>query len=414
MSDRTLKIPHFPALWTSNLLHFFGLQVQLFTLQWLVTDLTDSRTLIGLILAIQGVMVALLSPVAGVAADRLPRRNLLLTCRLGLSLIIFVLAALVHADRVGLPELFAFAALLGALTALSQPPSQTYLFDIVGRARTQSAVALNSAGIGLGMMMGPGVAGILVAGLGVVGSWLVAAVGLAIAALLLLGIPIRGVSPSSGRAPLRELVDGFQYVFRHPPLHLVMWVCAMAFFNGSLAAMRPVFARHVLDVGSQGMGLMAASMGLGNLLGALVATTLPDFRRPGLSITLAMFGFSLMIILYSLAFSLPYIMVIEFAAGLCGQLWQIATFAGLQMSVSEHMRGRVMGLVFMVAQLSLLGSVVVGQLADRAGDQIALAVFGAIPTVFLTLVLLFGRPTLAMLGEAAQSESPWTSSRPLP
>lgn len=395
------SIPYFRGLWISNLLHFLGLQVQLFTLQWLAMDLTESRLLMGLILAIQGVTITFLSPVAGVAADRFARRNLLILCRLALTAIILSLAALVFMGAVGLPHLFAFAVVLGGLTAMSQPPSQTYLFDVVGRDQTQKAVALNSAGIGLGMMLGPGMAGMLIALIGVVGSWLSAAAGLGTAALLLLRIPVPGQPHGERRAPLRELVEGFRYVWDHPPLRLAMIVCALSFFNGALAAMRPVFARHVLDVGSEGMGMMAGSMGLGNLVGALFATKLPDFRRPGLSITAAMLGFSLMIVLYAFAFSLPYLMVIEFAAGLFGQLWQVSTFAGLQMSVSEQMRGRVMGIVFMVAQFALMGGVFVGGLADLVGDQWALGVFGAIPSLILIGILTLGRRTLAALGAEA-------------
>lgn len=398
------RVPHFGALWTSNLLHFFGLQVQLFTLQWLVTELTDSRTLIGAIISVQGATVALFSPAAGVASDRLPRRNLLAFCRAGLSLLILLLALLVWSDRVALPHLYGFAMLLGILMALSQPPSQTFVFDIVGRGRTQNAVALNSAGIGLGQMAGPGLAGVLVAAIGVVGSWLSAAAGLGLAAMLLARIPIAGHTGGIRRHPAQELASGFRYVWRHPPLRLALLVCSMAFFNGALAAMRPVFARHVLEVGSQGMGVMAASAGLGNLLGALFATRLPDFRRPGLAITLGMLGFATSIVLYSLAFSLPYVLGVEFLAGVFAQLWQISTFAGLQMAVSEEMRGRVMGLVFTTAQLAQVGGLFVGRLADAIGDQAAMATFGAIPVVLLILVLVFGRRSLAELGRDAPPE----------
>lgn len=397
------RVPSFGSLWSSNLLHFFGLQIQLFTLQWLVTDLTESRTLIGLIIAIQGVTVALLSPAAGVTSDRFARRDLLALCRAGLGLTILAMLMLVRLGDVELMHLYGFAVVMGCLTALSQPPSQTFLFDVVGRERTQGAVALNSAAIGLGQMAGPGLAGVLVGAVGITGSWLAAAIGLLVAAVLVIRIPIRGLPSGERHSPLRELVEGFAYVWRHPPLRLVMFVCAMSFFNGSLAAMRPVFARHVLDVGSQGMGMMAASMGAGTLIGALAATALPDYRRPGMVISLAMFGFGLMIVLYSMAFSFRYILVIEFCAGLFAQLWQISTFAGLQMSVSEEMRGRVMGIVFTVAQLALVGGVFVGRLADGIGDQRALAVFGAIATVTMAIVLLFGRGTLARLGESNRS-----------
>lgn len=393
-----LRAPYYRRVWLSNLLQFFGAQVQLFTLQWLVTDMTTSRTVIGLVTSVQGATVATVSPAAGVAADRLPKRDLLFFGRLGLCLGVLGMTALVHAGAIELWHVFAFAAGVGLLTALVQPTTLTYVFDVVGRERAQAAVALNSAGTGLGQMAGPALAGVLVAAIGVFGSWLCAAAALAVAALLLVGIPIRGRPGTQPRAPLRELREGFAYVLATPPVLLALLACSMAFFNGALFAMRPVFARHVLEVGSEGMGLMAACAGLGNLLGALGATLLPQFRRPGLSIAFSMLGFSSCILLYAFAFSFPYILGVEFASGLCAQLWQISAFAGLQLAVPESMRGRVMGILFTVVQLAQVGGVFVGNLADRIGDQLAMGVFGAIPVAFLTGLIVFGHRQLARLG----------------
>lgn len=390
------------------MLQFFGTQVQLFTLQWLVTDLTASRTILGLVVSIQGAAVAVSSPVAGVAADRLPRRNLLITSRIAIACGVLVMTALSGSGLLELWHVFPFAVALGLLTALAQPTTLAYVVDVVGRDRAQPAVALNSAGIGLGQMAGPALAGILVASVGIVGSWLGAAGGLALAALLLLWIPIPGRSDGVSRAPLRELREGFAYVLRTPPVLLALVACSMAFFNGALYAMRPVFARHVLEVGSQGMGVMAASAGLGNLLGALGATLLPRFRRPGIAIAVSMLGFSLCILLYAFAFSYTYILVVEFASGLCAQVWQISAFSGLQLSVPERMRGRVMGLLFTVVQLAQVGGVFVGGLADRVGDQAAMGVFGAIPVTVLVGLLLFGRGPLGRLGHDAPEAEPAT------
>lgn len=395
---QALRAPHFPALLLSNLLQQFGGQIQLFSLQWLVTDLTTSRTAIGLVTTVQGVVVAASSPAAGVAADRLPKRMLLLIGRLGVFAGILVMVGLTQAGWVSLWHVFAFVAAAGLVASFSQPASLTYVFDVVGRERAQPAVALNSAGIGLGQMAGPALAGVLVASIGVVGSWLSAAGALAVSALLLLVIPIRGLPLASDRAPLRELREGFAYVLATPPVLLALIACSMAFFNGALFAMRPVFARHVLEVGSEGMGWMAASAGLGNLLGALAATLMPTIRRPGMAIALSMLAFSVCIFAYAFAFSLPYLMGVEFASGLAAQVWQISAFSGLQLSVPEHMRGRVMGILFTVAQLAQVGGVFVGGVADRMGDQVAMGLFGVIPITVLLGLIAFGHRQLARLG----------------
>lgn len=394
---RVLRSPYYGRVWLSNFLQFFGSQVQLFTLQWFVTELTASRTILGLVTSVQGFTIALASPAAGVAADRLPPRGLLLWGRALLALGVLAIAFLARQGWLTLPLVFTFAALVGLLAALSQPAALTYVFDVVGRERAQSAVALHSAGIGLGQMAGPALAGVLVAGVGVTGSWLSAAAGLGLAALLLLRTPSRAPDTRREHHPLRELREGFAYVRASPPLLLALAICSMAFFNGALGAMRPVFARHVLEVGSEGMGWMAAAAGTGNLLGALGATLLPDFRRPGLAIGLSMLGFSTCIVLYSFAFSLPYILAVEFASGLCAQLWQISSFSGLQLAVPEQMRGRVMGMLFTVVQLAQIGGVFVGSLADRLGDQLAMGIFGVIPMTLTTAMLVGGRRALLAL-----------------
>ncbi|MEM7410462.1 MAG: MFS transporter [Myxococcota bacterium] len=399
------RLPHFGFVWSSNLLHFFAIQVHLLSLQWLVTDLTDSRTILGLAIAVQGVVVAIGSPLGGVAADLFAKRNLVAATRLGTAGLALTLAALVHSEWIALWHVLVAALLGGLLNALGQPASQAYVFDVVGARHTQPAIALNSSAIGLGQMGGPALAGFLIAAVGLVGSWSVGAASFAVAALLLLRIPIPGRSARATREPWRELKEGLAYVVRTPPLALALLACAMAFFNGAIFAMRPVFARHVLEVGSQGMGALAAAAGFGTLLGSLVATMLPDFRRPGLAIAFSMLGFSSCVFLYAFATSFPYLLCVEFASGLAAQIWQISAFSGLQMSVPERMRGRVMGLLFTVAQLAQVGGFVVGSLADQVGDRAAMATFGAIPVVALTLLLIFGYRPLSRLGAAGALET---------
>jgi len=394
---QVLRTPYYGRVWLSNLLHFVGSQVQLFALQWFVTDVTASRTILGLVTTVQGTTVALASPAAGVAADRLPRRGLLVGGRAGLAAGVLAMVALARMGWLDLPAVFAFAVGVGLLAALSQPAALTYVFDVVGRERAQSAVALHSAGIGLGQMAGPALAGVGIAVVGVTGSWLAAAAALGTAALLLVATPIRGDATPTERHPLRELQEGFAYVWATPPLRIALAICSMAFFNGALAAMRPVFARHVLEVGSQGMGWMAAAAGTGNLLGAVGATLLPTFRRPGLAIGFSMLGFSACIVLYAFALSLPYVLAVEFASGLCAQLWQVSSFSGLQLAVPERLRGRVMGILFTVVQLAPMGGVFVGSLADRVGDQLAMGIFGAVPMALTALLLLVGWRSLSAL-----------------
>ncbi|MCG8592413.1 MAG: MFS transporter [Proteobacteria bacterium] len=387
----TLRSPHFATLWSSNLVHFSAWFAQLVVLQWLVTALTDSRTLLGLVGFVQGAALFLLSPVAGVAVDRWPKRRLLISGRLAVALLLAVLAVDMAAGTVTIAHILLAAVGIGALSALLQPATQTYVLDVVGGTRLQSAIALNAGAIGIAQTAGPLLGGVAIAALGLAGAAGAAAGALAAAALLLALIPIPGLpSRTSGGRWWADLREGWRYVASTPPVWMALAACSASMFNGGLAAMRPIFARHVLEVGSAGYGVLAGVAGLGGILTAVVLATLPPLRRPGLWIASSMLAFALCLVLYSFAFSYPYVLAVEFASGVMGQLWMVSTFTGLQMAVPETMRGRVMSLVFMVVTLAPVGNLFVGMLADRVGDQWALALFGAIPAAFLSLLLVFG------------------------
>ncbi len=392
------RVPNFLPLWLSNLLQFLSAQVQGLTLQWLVTELTASRTLLGLVGFVQGTVVAGASPVAGVAVDRFSKRNLLVCCRLALAGVVLVMAFLVYTGLITIWHIIGLSVVAGLITALMQPASQTYVFDIVGPDHVQNAIALSSTGTGAAQMLGPALAGGLIAAVGIVGTLVSAAAGVLIAAGMLALIPVLGTGERSGGASaIRDLRDGFRYVAAHPPLLLCLVACSMAIFNGALHSMRPIFARHVLEVGSVGYGMMAGAAGVGTVFGAVGATVLPRLRFPGMLIALSMLGYSLCIFLYSFAFSFEYVLVVEFGTGIFGQLWSVSTFSGLQMSVPESMRGRVLGMVFMVVQLSAVGQLFVGALADAVGDQLAMGIFGFVPIVVLVTILGLGHRTLREL-----------------
>lgn len=363
--------------------------------QWLITSLTTSRTLLGLVGFVQGIIVALSSPLAGVAADRFAKRDLMLAGRLGALVVLGILITLVAADVIRMWHIIATAALIGFVISMIQPASQTYVFDIVGRTRLQNAVAVNAAGAGIAQMGGPALAGVLIATIGILGTYISGAGGEILSIALLATIPIRGKSERTGKeSAWSDLREGFRYVVRERAVFLVLVACGMAIFNGALFSMRTIFARFVLKVGSRGLGVMAAAAGAGTMTGAVIASFMPRITRPGTAIVVAMLLFGTTVFLYSFAFSFTYILVIEFLNGLSGQMWNVATFAGLQMAVPEAMRGRVISLVWMVIQLAPIGNLLVGALADAVGDQLALGIFGAIPMVILSLLLLFGWKTL--------------------
>ena len=398
----TLRIPHYTPFFLANFAQFLFSHVAMMSMYWLMTGLTDSRLYITLVSFFQGVTVFVMSPWGGVIADRVAKKNLLVVGRLGMVALVMTMGMLVHFGIASIVHLWVGAVVGGAITSLIQPASQTFVYDLVGRDRLESAVALNATAGGVANVLGPAAGGMIVAAVGVATSFYVSGAGMFMAAALLLSIPIAGriVGEVERQHPVQEIREGFAWVWNDRGIRLVMLVSCMALFNGAISSMRPVYARFVLDVGEVGLGWMSAAHGAGTVLLALVLSMLPRFRYVGLWITGGMFGFAFCIILYSFAFSYSYILFVEFLLGATGQVWNVTIMAGLQLAVPEHMRGRVISMVFMAAQLGFLGQPIVGWLADRLGDQIALGIFGVIPSVVLLLVLATRARVLSSVGES--------------
>lgn len=375
----TFRVPYFFQYWLSNLLQFFSFNMQVIAGQWLMTDLTPSRTMLGMVGFFQGIMVVLASPFAGVAVDRMSKRNLMIVGRTVLAGTIVLMMALVIADVIRIWQILVISLAAGLIQSLMQPATQPYVYDIVGRSRVQNAMALNSAGTGLANMAGPAPGGhahrsgrrrrgILLSGGGADAG-----------RVLPLDHPhLRQDERARLHLSPSRHPGGFVYVIHHKPVLFALLACSMAIFNGAMFAMRPIFARYVLDVGSVGYGVMGATMGLGSISAAIIVSMLPPFKRPGIVIALSMWAFALWLLLYS------------FALGVVSQMWNTSTCAGLQMAVPAHIRGRVVSMVFMVVQLSFVGQPAVGILADKFGDQVALGIFGAAPLTILGLLIIIG------------------------
>jgi len=393
----TFRLPYYARLWSSNLLQFICFQVLFLAMQWLVTSLSELRSAVGLMGFMQGGTIALASPMAGVVVDRAAKRNLIVAGRLAMAAIALAVALLVWSGQVAYWMLLTVSIVGGLVASVLGPATQTYVVDVVGRDRTHHAVSLNAMGSSFGTMGGGALAGVLVGTLGIVGTYFSAAFGVFVAALLVITIPSLGRSlRSSGRpSPWTDLREGYAYVRERPPLLLVLLACSMALFNGAVNPMRPIFARHVLEVGAGGFGMLSAAHGVGTFIAALGVTLRPPHpRHVGLLITGTMLGFAVGLVLYSFGFSFEWALGVEVWLGFTGQLWNVVAVVGFQLAVPEEMRGRVLSMVFTLAQLGFVGILGVGALADQVGDQLALGIFGAIPTVLLSVLLLFGWKTL--------------------
>src|SRR2546427_8665075 len=236
---------------------------------WLVLELTKSPLQRGFVSALQFAPVLLLSPIGGVLSDRFPKRRVLLISQTAMQLQAFVLAALVWSGRIQYWHVAVLAAIYGLGRAVDIPARQSYVTDLVGRSDLANAVALNSVIMNGARIVGPAVAGLLIAAFGVALAFLLNGVSFIAVLVALLAIRTEGRPDPAGRLGIREGVLGaVAYAGRTPPVAFtlgLMIVVSLLVLNFNVVV--PLVARDVLNQGAHGFGLLMSALGAGAVAG---------------------------------------------------------------------------------------------------------------------------------------------------
>jgi len=360
-------------------------------LDWCVlTQLTHNNpTAVGAIMALQFGPQLILLPLTGLAADYLDRRKLLIATQAAMGALALGLAILTICGLVQLWHAFLFALLLGCVAAFDSPARHTFVLELVGQADLSNAVALNSASFNTARMVGPAVAGVLVALTGSGWVFLISAVSFA-ALLCSLGLLRVGELHLQDRA-LRatgNLADGFRYVWKRPDLKAVL---VMLFLIGTFGLNFPIFIATmsigVFHAGAGQYGLLTSIMAIGSVAGALLAA---KRAKPDVVLLLAaaaIFGFGCV-----LAAIMPNYWLFGLALtviGVSAQSFTIATNSFVQLSTEPVMRGRVIAILLaMFLGGTPIGAPIVGWIAGSFGPRWALG-FGATSGFAATIVGIY-------------------------
>jgi MFS family permease len=346
---------------------------------WIVlTELTHhNATAVGIVMGLQFAPQILLLPLTGSAADHFDRRKLLLCTQAAMGLFALGLGLLVVTRLVQLWHVYAFAFLLGCAAAFDTPARQTFVTQLVEPALLANAVGLNSTSFNAARMVGPAIAGIVIAA---AGSGYVFPINAAsfIAVLVALAM-LRLNKPVSDRhaASRSGLADGFRYVLGRSDLKLIL---SMLFLIGTFGLNFPIFIStmsvSVFHVGAGQFGLLTSMMAAGSVTGALLAAARTRPGIPLLAIAAAMFGASCAVAAFApfyLAFGL-----ILFAVGVSAQTFTTSTNSLTQLSTEPAMRGRVIAILMALALGGTpIGAPIVGWVADQFGPRWALGVGAA-------------------------------------
>lgn len=381
---------------------------------WLVLVLTNSPALLGLAGAVAGVPALVLAVFAGVVADRVDRRRLLIATNGGSAVLGLILAVLTTLGVVEYWHVLVLAFLMGVTFAFQMPASQALVSSIVDRSAIGNAVALNSAQFNLLRIVAPGIAGLFIAaGSLALGFWVY------VVALVVVVVLIHGLHVPETRPQVRvqaalwlDLQDGVRYVMADRVLGLLVLLPAVpALFVLNYLTFIPVYARDILATGPAGLGLLTGAIGVGALTGALtLASRRPSGGSGRLVLgALGVVGVALMV--FAVSRSLPVSMLALAVMGMFQVSFYSTTNTLIQILVPARLRGRVLSLYFLTSiGVIPIANIVGGALAESLGVEVVLAGGGLLTILVVAAVALLepriGRLRAAHLSASEASDAP--------
>lgn len=394
-----LKYPNYRLWFAGQIVSLFGTWMQNTAQGFLIYELTHSPAYLGYVGFAAGLPSWLLMLVGGVAADRMPRRTLLLITQTSMLILAFILAGLTFLEIVQPWHILVLAFLLGIANAFDAPARLAIVPDMVDSADLTNAIALNGTMFNAAVVVGPAMAGLIYAAFGP--AWCFTLNGISflavIAALLLMKLP--KPVPRPGRvSALKELKEGIHYVFTQSTiLTLISLVSVISLFGYSFITLLPVWAVEILGGDVKTNGLLRSAQGLGALVGALSIASLGRFKYRGKLLTLGTFAFPIFLLIFSVIRFLPLVLVLLGCAGAAIVFINNLSNSLTQSNVTDSLRGRVMS-IFSLTFFGFMpiGSLITGQLAEYTSPPVAL-IFSGVTLLLFALGLWLFIPRLRAL-----------------
>jgi MFS family permease len=350
----------------------------------LVWDLTHSQLYLGLVAAASTIPVMLLALPGGVIADRLSKRRIVLTTQSCAAVLALGMAALVYSGEVQPWHILIFAALNGCVNAMDVPARQTMLVELVGKDDLINAMALNSSAFNSARIVGPAIAGLIVAAGGTALCFLIN--GISYVAVIVALVFVRSTqfrTATEYKPVLAEIIEGLRYAKSSILIRdLLIMTAIMSVFALQYSSQLPAFARGVLGIGDKQYGLLVAAAGVGSLLGGILLASLGHVIKQRTLATVGSFVTPAGIILLSLTRSFPVSVACLALVGCGGMLYMITNNSMLQMASPDRLRGRIISLrTFMFMGLTSVGALALGAAAQFFGVQPALRYGAAVCAV---------------------------------
>jgi MFS family permease len=387
-----LKYPNYRLWFWGQIISMFGTWMQSTALGFLVFDLTRSPAYLGLVGFVAGVPTWLFMLYAGVIADRVPRRTLLLVTQAVMMALAFAVAGLTFLGWIQPWHILVLALLLGAANAFEAPSRQSFVLEMVPAEDMTNAIALNSAMFNAAMAVGPMAGGMIYAIFGP--AWCFTINGLSFIAVIvaLKRMKLEPFAPKPrGTSTLADLREGLAFVAAHPLIRTIIGLIGViSIFGFSFVTLLPAWAVDILHGDARTNGFLQSARGLGALAAALLIASLGRFHFRGRLLTLGTFALPVTAGLFALARSTPLALLLIFGSGLSVILVFNLSNALVQTHSPNALRGRVMSVYTLVFfGLMPLGMLAVGITAEKIGQPATVLLGAGIMIGAATAMALF-------------------------
>ncbi|MEK6727549.1 MAG: MFS transporter [Candidatus Omnitrophota bacterium] len=385
----SLKVKNFRIYWFGMFVSLIGTWIQSTAQSWLTFELTQSPFLLGVVGFLSSIPVFLLSLFGGVLADRVNKRNILIATQGAFMFLAFLLAALTQMKLITPLQIMVIALLNGIVMAFDAPSRQAVVVELVGKEHVFNAIALNSVSFNSSRIIGPALAGVLVATIGMSGCFYLNGISfLAVIFALFLIKVHNNARTDKNRPPLKDLKEGLIFIKNNRLiLVLISMVGIVSLFGIAYVILMPIFANDILRAGVKGLGLLMSASGFGALIGALILARLGNFKFKGRLLIYSTLIFSVSLVLFSLSKDLFFSLFTLILVGASSVTAVSLINTILQTIVPDEFRGRVMS-VFMLTFAGFMpfGNLIAGVLSESLGVSFVVMASGIICAIFFIII----------------------------
>jgi MFS family permease len=389
-----LSVPGFRLLWSMSFPSTMTWSICNVATGYAALTLSGSATALGVVTMLGGLPMLVLAPIGGVVADRFPRKNVMFFTQGLLASGAVALAVLSLLDILQVWHLGALGLIQGVAFSFNMPARQSLLMEVVGPKLTRSAAAMNTMAPNFSRVVGPSVAGAMLATpwIGISGVFVTMVLLYAIVITSLFWLPPSARPPQTeggARAVWESLLEGFRYILRSP-IHrgLLGTAFVLLVLGAPVLQIMPVFSEHVFDVGATGLGLLLSANGIGALIGTFGVAALTGMRRLGLIQIGFGFGFALSIVGFALAPTMPVAVVMIGLFGAFQSCYMSLNSTMLMGNTDPRLYGRVLSVNLMTFAVTPIAALPLAWATDQVDPRTAVGVAGVLVALALAVLTL--------------------------